>query len=163
MKIFLSLIIWAYLKEAILTICCYLFIFVLVGFEPVVKFIQPLVWELSAIGGLVLGMDIAFWIYFGQGLESEFGKYLLWSKSDIPYMKAYQWQCILSLFAVILPIGMKFIKATWFPHFICLFFIYVFINAITVIGNTFQIMRLKQKFQFEYDREKESFDQDNVV
>lgn len=146
-----SIIYWAYVVELLLVCLIYGIMMVTIGNERLVRVIQDNWATFSTIAGVLFAGGLAVLLYMFQILDSEFGKYLRWQKADGHYLRAYQVQTLLFLIAAGLPVATAFGHNNIIAHSAWLFLLYACVNGITLVQNTVEIVRLRQKFMAEYD------------
>jgi hypothetical protein len=150
MRCFLTLA-WGYIGEILLTAILYSF-FQWYGFGPKLGEVLNGNWPmLSAPAGVLFAAGIGALIFFAQSLDSPFGKYLGYLKADGHYLRAFKLQSLVFLIATLVPVLAEFWRNRVITHVSWLLFLYACINGITLVTNVVDIVKLRQKFLFEYD------------
>ncbi|MDA8086721.1 MAG: hypothetical protein M0Z75_08485 [Nitrospiraceae bacterium] len=151
---------WAYAIELLLVCLIYGSMMIIIGTGRLVGVLQDDWTTFSAIAGGLFAGGLAVLLYIAQMLDSDFGRYLRWRKADNHYLRAYQIQVVLFLIAAGLPIAAAFGKNNIVAHSAWLIFLYALINGLTIVQNTVEIIRLRQKFMAEYDTIKAQMGQE---
>lgn len=150
MKKYTGYILWAWVKEFILTLILYGLLMLYLGSEKISNIIYSNCETIIIIAAIVSAVSVAILIYY-LSLDSEFGKYLTWRKIDNWFLRAFQFQTIMPFLTACCSLTLLFIKSNVLSHVILILFLYTCINGVTVIQNICDLYRLKQKFRFEYD------------
>ena len=137
-----TILTWAYAVELILVGLLYTLMLHFVGAEKLVNVIEKHWQVFIGIGVAFLAVGIALSIWFWQGLEGEFGKYLKWRKADGHYLRAYQFQVVLFLFATVFPALMAFGRNDLIAHTTWCALVYASVNGLTIVNNTVKIVGL---------------------
>jgi len=143
--------IWGYLVELLLVGLAYIGLLAAFG-EGRLENVVTSHWQtFCVVAGVLLGVGFTGLLFFGNVLQSEFGKYLKWRKADERYLHAYRAQAILFLCAVIAPLAGTFLGYRFMTHVTWIVALYAGVNGLTVIVNTGWLIKLRLKFRWERD------------
>ncbi len=145
-------ILWAYFIELALVLIIYCMMHWRIGSDRLGNVIQENWQAFSTIGGVLFAGGLAALLFVGQLLGTDFGKYMAWRKADRYYLNACKVQTILFLIAAILPFGAALGRIRAIGHAAWVLFLYACVNGITLVVNTVDLVRLRQKFYSEYNR-----------
>jgi len=151
---------WAYAVEFFLVGAIYGVMLHFAGANKLIEVMEKNWPTFSTIAGVLFASGLAAFLFFAQLLDSEFGKYLKWRKADGHYLRAYQVQVLLFLLAAGIPAALAFGRHDLIGHGAWVVFLYACVNGLTVVRNTVQIVRLRQKFQVEHDAILAEIDKD---
>lgn len=142
---------WGYAVEGVLVAVAYGVMVLAIGDEKLLTVMSDHWPVFSTIAGVLFAAGVAVILYLGQMLDSEFGKYLNWRRADSHYLRGFQIQTVLFLIAGGVPIIATLQSNAWVTHLAWCVFLYACINGVTVVRNTVELVRLRQKFRSEHD------------